>query len=40
LASAVERYSGLYEFALVGYVTVDKRGLIIKANLTLEDMLV
>ena len=40
LASAVERYSDLYEFAPVGYLTVDKRGLIIKANLTLEGMLV
>ena len=39
LASAVERYSDLYEFAPVGYVTVDKRGLIIKANLTLAGML-
>ncbi|MFH1301785.1 MAG: PAS domain-containing protein, partial [Planctomycetota bacterium] len=34
-----EEYSDLYDFAPVGYATVSLKGLILKANLTLADML-
>lgn len=33
LASAVERYSALYDFAPTGYFTLDSRGIIIETNL-------
>lgn len=39
LASAHDRYSDLYEFAPVGYVTLDRKGSILAANLTLAAML-
>lgn len=34
-----EEYSELYEFAPVGYITMDEKGIIKKANLTLSDMI-
>jgi PAS domain S-box-containing protein len=39
LIESRDRYSDLYEFAPVGYVTVSDKGLILEANLTLADML-
>ena len=36
---ARDRYSDLYDFAPVGYMTLSDKGLIIEANLTLADML-
>ncbi len=39
LQSAVDRYSDLYDFAPVGYLTVDSDGTIKKANLTASTML-
>lgn len=38
LLEAHEQYSELYEFAPVGYITTDEKGVIKKANLTLSDM--
>jgi PAS domain S-box-containing protein len=32
-------YANLYDFSPVGYLTIDKRGLILKANLTISGML-
>lgn len=39
LAESRDRYSNLYEFAPVGYVTVDRDGVILQANLRAADML-
>ncbi len=39
LVESRDRYSRLYDFAPVGYVTVSDRGMIIEANLTLATML-
>ncbi len=39
LEEAQERYSTLYNFAPVGYVTLDDRGIIREANLTILEML-
>lgn len=39
LAQARDRYADLYEFAPVGYVTLNKEGQIIEANLTVATML-
>ena len=39
LVEARDRYSDLYNFAPVGYMTVSHKGLIIEVNLTLTDML-
>ena len=39
LAESHDRYSNLYEFAPVGYVTVSEKGLIVEANLTVAVML-
>ncbi len=39
LAHSLDRYSDLYEFAPVGYLTLDKQGLIMEANLTSAAML-
>ena len=39
LLRARDRYVDLYDFAPVGYVTMDDRGLIVEANLTATDML-
>ena len=39
LVESRDRYSDLYDFAPVGYVTVSHKGLILEANLTLADML-
>lgn len=39
LASAHDRYADLYEFAPVGYVTLDRKGSILAANLTPAAML-
>jgi PAS domain S-box-containing protein len=39
LAATRDRYSDLYEFAPIGYVTVDKKGRVIEANLAAAGML-
>ena len=39
LVESRDRYSDLYDFAPVGYVTVSHQGLILEANLALADML-
>lgn len=39
LLQARNRYSDLYDFSPVGYVTLDPRGLILEANLTIADFL-
>lgn len=39
LAQSRDSYSELYEFAPVGYLTLDKQGLILQANLTAATML-
>ncbi|MFT4559365.1 MAG: PAS domain S-box-containing protein [Planctomycetaceae bacterium] len=39
LAAAHDRYADLYEFAPVGYATLDRHGSILAANLTLATML-
>ena len=39
LVEARDQYAELYDFAPVGYLTLDPKGLIIRANLTLADML-
>jgi len=39
LAESRDRYSNLYEFSPVGYVTVSEKGLILEANLTVAVML-
>ena len=39
LVESRDRYSKLYDFAPVGYVTVSDKGMIIEANLTLATML-
>ena len=39
LVESRDRYSDLYDFAPVGYVTVSHKGLILEANLTLAGML-
>ena len=39
LVESRDRYSDLYDFAPIGYVTVNHKGLILEANLTLAEML-
>ena len=39
LVEARDQYAELYDFAPAGYLTLDEKGLIIQANLTLADML-
>ena len=39
LEAAIARYSDLYDFAPVGYITVSENGFILEANLTSADML-
>ena len=39
LEIALEKYSDLYNFAPVGYITVDKNGVILESNLTISEML-
>src|SRR5436309_2052430 len=39
LEESRDRYSDLYEFAPVGYVTLDKKGKILESNLTVATML-
>ena len=39
LVESRDRYSDLYDFAPIGYVTVSHKGLILEANRTLADML-
>src|SRR6516165_10582742 len=39
IESARERYAGLYDFAPIGYLTVSKAGIILRANLTSVSML-
>ena len=38
LSDALRRYSDLYDFAPVGYVTLDDKGVILEANLTLAEL--
>jgi PAS domain S-box-containing protein len=40
LIEARDRYSDLYDFAPIGYITIDAKGLILQANLTAAAMLV
>ena len=39
LEAARDRYSNLYDFAPVGYLTIDQRGTIIEANLTFATLM-
>jgi PAS domain S-box-containing protein len=39
LVASRDRYSGLYDFSPVGYVTINGKGMIVEANLTLASML-
>ncbi len=39
LEESKERFANLYDFAPVGYLTFDKYGMILEANLTIADML-
>src|SRR5215510_4593967 len=39
LAESHDRYSDLYEFAPIGYVTLDKKGRIVESNLAASAML-
>ena len=39
LEAARDKYSSLYDFAPVGYFTIDDKGIILEANLTLASML-
>ncbi|WP_372677376.1 nitrogen regulation protein NR(II) [Desulfosarcina sp.] len=39
LEAARDRYSNLYDFAPVGYLTIDKRGSIVEANLTFATLM-
>jgi PAS domain S-box-containing protein len=39
LETSRDRFSSLYDFAPVGYCTIDKRGIILEANATLHSML-
>jgi len=39
LEAARDRYSDLYDFAPVGYITISEKGLILEANLTVTTML-
>jgi PAS domain S-box-containing protein len=39
LATALERYTDLYEFAPVGYLTIDRKGIIHAANLTAASLM-
>ena len=39
LGASRDRFSDLYDFAPVGYVTIDAKGMILEANLTFADML-